>query len=140
MDIMSKEERSQRMRRVRSTGTRSTEGKFRLALVRRGIKGWRMHDRELPGCPDFVFAKRQLAVFVDGCFWHGCPVCKRPLPEANKAYWAAKIRFNSSRSRQIARQLRSSGYQVVRVWEHTLRSPQALTRFLNSLFPSSAQK
>src|SRR5437867_825514 len=129
MDIMNKEERSERMRRVRSRGNRSTEIKFRLALVRRGIKGWKMHARELPGCPDFVFAKRQLVIFVDGCFWHGCPECNRPFPEANRAYWEAKIRFNSNRSRQVARQLRSLGYAVERVWEHTLRSPQALTKF-----------
>jgi DNA mismatch endonuclease (patch repair protein) len=140
MDIMNEEARSERMRRVRSRGNRSTEVKFRLALVRRGIKGWRMHVRDLPGCPDFVFAKRRLAIFLDGCFWHGCPECKRPLPVANRAYWVAKIRFNSSRSRQIGRQLRSSGYKVVRIWEHTLRSPQTLTRLLKNLFPSSADE
>jgi DNA mismatch endonuclease (patch repair protein) len=134
MDIMSKEERSERMRRVRSKGNRSTEVKFRLALVRGGIRGWRMHDSELPGCPDFVFSEPLLAIFVDGCFWHGCPECKRPLPEANRAYWQAKIKFNSNRCQQVRRQLHLLGYRVVRVWEHTLRSPEALKRLLQQLF------
>jgi DNA mismatch endonuclease, patch repair protein len=133
MDIMGKEERSERMRRVRSKGNRSTEARFRLALVRKGIRGWKMQDRSLAGRPDFVFPEAKIAIFVDGCFWHGCPVCKRPLPIANQEYWEKKINFNILRSRQVGRQLRSLGFTVLRVWEHSLRSPSCATRFVDRL-------
>jgi len=133
MDIMSKDERSERMRRVRSKGNRSTELKFRIALVRRGITGWKMHDGKLPGTPDFVFKETKVAIFVDGCFWHGCPACKRPLPTSNAAYWIKKIASNASRSRRVNRQLRLLGYRVVRVWEHALRSPSGLTKLLDRI-------
>jgi len=134
MDIMNKEERSERMRRVRSKGNRSTEVRFRLALVRKGIRGWKMQDGSLVGRPDFVFPEAKVAIFVDGCFWHGCPVCKRPLPIANREYWENKIKFNMTRSRQVDQQLRSSGFRVLRIWEHSLRSPRYITHFVDRLF------
>jgi DNA mismatch endonuclease (patch repair protein) len=134
MDILNKTERSERMRRVRSKGNRSTEARLRLALVRRGIRGWRMHDRSLVGCPDVVFPAARVVIFVDGCFWHGCPVCKRPLPVANQAYWVNKIKSNMTRARQVDRQLRSLGFTVMRVWEHSLRSAAYLSSFGDQLF------
>src|SRR5262249_47650983 len=94
MDIMSATQRSERMRRVRAKGNRSTEIRVRLMLVRRGISGWSQHPRFIAGQPDFWFPDRRLAIFIDGCFWHGCPVCKRPLPIANREYWIAKIQGN----------------------------------------------
>src|SRR5690349_8056353 len=106
MDIMSKEERSERMGRVRAKGNRSTEARFRLALVRSGIRGWRLHDQSLLGCPDFAFQERRLAVFIDGCFWHGCPLCKRPLPVANRDYWRNKVNSNVLRARRVNSALR----------------------------------
>src|SRR5262245_53424217 len=114
---MSEAERSERMRRVRSKDNRSTELKVRLALVRRGISGWKMHERSVVGLPDFWFPSRKLAIFIDGCFWHGCPACKRPLPVANREYWVAKIRSNKIRAQRVDRELRQGGCTVVRIWE-----------------------
>src|SRR5437773_5766095 len=99
MDILNRQQRSERMRRVRARGNRSTEWKLRSALIRLGIRGWRMHESALPGCPDFVFAKARLVVFVDGCFWHGCSRCDRPLPRKNAMYWRSKVKGNLTRAK-----------------------------------------
>lgn len=108
------------MRRVRSTGNRSTERRLRAALVSRGISGWEMHAADLPGTPDFVFRSASLAVFVDGCFWHGCPRCDRRLPATNSEYWARKIQGNRRRARLVARALNRRGFGTLRIWEHEL--------------------
>src|SRR5882724_3218304 len=105
MDILTIRERSALMSKVRSTGNRSTEQRMRLALVRAAISGWQMHPRSIPGRPDFWFPKQRVAVFVDGCFWHGCPRCLR-LPKANRTYWRSKIAANRKRALQVARLLR----------------------------------
>lgn len=106
---------------IRGRNNRTTEVRFRLALVRAGISGWKMHNRALPGNPDFVFLKEQIAVFVDGCFWHGCPRCGH-IPKTNSPFWKAKIQRNIERDRTNIHKLRDSGFMVVRIWEHELKS------------------
>jgi DNA mismatch endonuclease (patch repair protein) len=69
--------------------------------------------------PDFVFPKLRLAVFVDGCFWHGCPI-HATWPKQNGAFWRAKILGNKARDRRVDRTLRKAGWRVPRVWEHEL--------------------
>lgn len=102
------------MRRVRSRDT-SCERRLRTALHRRGLRY--SLRRRLTGTPDVVFVRARVAVFVDGCFWHGCPRhCRRPA--GNRAYWAAKIDRNMARDRRVSRRLRAEGWRVVRVWEH----------------------
>lgn len=71
-DVFTKKKRSQIMAAVRSTGNRTTELRLASILRANGITGWRRHQ-PLPGKPDFVFRRERLAVFADGCFWHGCP-------------------------------------------------------------------
>jgi DNA mismatch endonuclease, patch repair protein len=129
-DILEPEERSERMRRVRARGNRSTEWKVRAILVRAGLRGWAMHVRSLPGCPDFVFDRRRVAIFVDGCFWHGCQLCRRPLPKTNGKYWRDKILGNRARARAVTRLLQGEGYRVVRVWEHDARRPGTVRALL----------
>jgi DNA mismatch endonuclease (patch repair protein) len=68
--------------------------------------------------PDLVFTRRKLVVFVDGCFWHGCPVHGR-APKSNQAYWVPKLERNARRDRLIDELLAASGWEVLRVWEHT---------------------
>lgn len=112
------------MSRIRSKGNRSTEMRLVTVFRAAGITGWR-RGAKLAGKPDFVFSSRRVAVFVDGCYWHGCPQhFKRP--SANVAYWDAKIRRNKSRDRRISRELKRSGWTVVRVWEHDLKQGHAL--------------
>src|ERR1700733_13796768 len=107
------------MLRIRSTGNRSTEGAL-IALMRtRGIKGWRRKS-SLPGRPDFVFPKSHVAVFVDGCYWHGCPRCSL-ASKSNTSYWGPKIAGNRKRDRANAKALRIEGWSVIRIWEHELR-------------------
>ena len=121
MDTVSRKTRSWVMSRVRSNRNRSTEWRLRAALVRAGIRGWTLSGAGLPGNPDFVFPKRRVVVFVDGCFWHGCRRCDR-TPSSNVDYWTAKIERNRRRDRRVAAELRRGGWKVVRVWEHELRS------------------
>lgn len=134
MDIMSSEERRRRMSGVRSKGNRSTEWKFRSALIRKGIRGWEMHARWLPGIPDFLFPKLRVAIFIDGCFWHGCPYCNRPLPQANRAYWSSKLKFNIAQAKHVNRVLLKKGIKVIRVWEHEVRKTQSIDFLLSKLF------
>jgi DNA mismatch endonuclease (patch repair protein) len=124
MDNVSRLVRSRTMAAVKSTGNRSTERVLRARLVRSGVRGWRMHARDVAGCPDFVFDAAHVAVFVDGCFWHGCPSCHRP-PSSNQEYWTRKVARNVARDRRNARALRSGGWTVVRVWEHALKADPA---------------
>lgn len=122
-DIWSPQKRSEVMSRIRGTGNRTTE--LRLAALFRalGITGWRRHQT-LPGRPDFVFRKLRLAVFVDGCFWHGCPA-HGTRPRANARFWRTKLERNRTRDREVGRELRRRGWRVVRIWEHELRPVHA---------------
>ncbi len=130
-DWLTREQRSHNMASIRSTGNRTTERAFLLVLRKGKISGWRRHVN-LPGKPDLVFPSHQVAVFIDGCFWHGCPRCYR-LPEDNRAYWKAKVLGNRRRDKRSNRQLRASGWEVLRFWEHTLKSPHGQRRILKRL-------
>jgi DNA mismatch endonuclease, patch repair protein len=111
--------RSKQMRAIRGHGNKTTEARLRSALMRAGVRGWRLSPKEIAGQPDFYFRKARLAVFVDGCFWHGCPRCGH-IPKTNGKFWLAKIRRNRARDRMTARRLRALGLCVVRIWEHDL--------------------
>lgn len=105
---------------IRGEGNASTELRLVAAFRAAGIRGWRRGSR-LPGRPDFTFAAARLAVFVDGCFWHGCPRHHR-LPRTRRALWKAKVDANRRRDRRVARALRALGWSVLRIWEHDLRA------------------
>ncbi len=98
-DPLSEAERSARMARVRGAGNESTEGRVEAALVAAGVEGWEKHPKGVLGKPDFYFPRQRLAVFVDGCFWHGCPVCARRTPTARAALG---FRYQWSRVRESA--------------------------------------
>jgi DNA mismatch endonuclease Vsr len=116
--------RSKVMSAIRSTGNRTTEKRLKMALVRAGLRGWTVRTRVHACRPDFVFEKSRLAVFTDGCFWHGCSVCRRGPMNTNGEYWAVKIKYNRAKDRRVTRELASNGWTVIRVWEHELkRSP-----------------
>lgn len=127
MDRLTPDERSIRMSLVRSKHNRSTEWRMRSALMRAGISGWGIHPRALSGRPDFFFQNARLVVFVDGCFWHQCPYCKRRPPATNRVYWQKKLLVNARRAKRVNARLRSEGFQVIRIWEHRLRSPSGLS-------------
>src|SRR5882724_991507 len=105
---------------VKSQNGKTTERRLRACLVGAGISGWKMNCGTLPGKPDFVFLEKRLAVFVDGCFWHGCR-CKR-LSKTRTLFWRQKITSNKRRDRRVAASLRLLGWSVVRVKECRLKS------------------
>jgi DNA mismatch endonuclease, patch repair protein len=107
------------MSRVRSNGNLATEIALARFFRRNNISGWR---RRAPifGKPDFVFPPQRLAVFVDGCFWHGCPK-HGSQPSRNSSFWKSKLARNKARDRLVARKLRVQGWRVLRVWQHELR-------------------
>jgi DNA mismatch endonuclease (patch repair protein) len=127
-DVFTKAQRSAVMARVRSRDNASTEIRTVELLRAAGITGWRRHSR-IFGKPDFVFHKAKIALFVDGCFWHGCPRCKR-VPTSSETFWRAKIQRNIQRDKKVSRQLRKEGWKVIRIRECRLRMP---TQFLNRL-------
>jgi DNA mismatch endonuclease (patch repair protein) len=102
----------QRMPR-RDTGP---EVALRRELHARGLR-FRKELGGLPGRPDIVFTRAQLAVFVDGCFWHRCPL-HSTRPKTNAAWWEAKLDANVARDRRQDQQLTDAGWTVIRVWEH----------------------
>jgi DNA mismatch endonuclease (patch repair protein) len=89
---------------------------LRRELHRRGMR-YRTHLKQLPGHPDIVFTGAKIAVFVDGCFWHGCPAHGRQ-PRHNSDWWEAKLENTRRRDRRNTRKLRTQGWSVVHVWEH----------------------
>ena len=125
-DVFSKRKRSQVMAAVRSKGNKETELKLASIFRANGITGWRRH-RPLLGKPDFIFPKQRLAVFVDGCFWHGCRWHCR-MPQTNRQYWQNKISRNAARDRSTILLLRKAGWRVLRLWQHSLKNSDFVVR------------
>lgn len=108
------------MAAVKSRDGRSTERRLRAVLVSGRVAGWRMQGNDLPGRPDFYFPRKRLAVFVDGCFWHGCVRCYR-RPHSSQEYWDSKVKTNAARDRRSRSRLRRMGWRTLRLWEHDVR-------------------
>jgi len=118
-DTLSRAGRSRLMARIRSSGT-GPERALEAALARLGLRPARQTAR-LPGTPDLAFPAARLAVFVHGCFWHGCRLHYR-APRSRRAFWRAKLLGNVARDRRAARSLRRGGWAVLVVWEHEVRA------------------
>lgn len=129
-DVFTKAKRSEVMSRIRSRGNVRTELRLVAVFRAQGITGWRRHlvvkgegkrneGKVVRARPDFVFPKAKVAVFVDGCFWHGCPKCY-VRPKQNRKFWDAKREGNMARDRTQSRALRAAGWTVLRLWEHEL--------------------
>ena len=123
--------RSRAMAAVKGKHNRSTEIQFRMALVRHGVTGWVTHAN-LPGKPDIYFSEAKVAIFLDGCFWHGCERCGH-VPKTNSLFWATKISRNRNRDRRNSRLVRKAGIRVIRIWEHSLNNPYQLQRILRRI-------
>lgn len=120
---MSTQKRSEIMRKIGGKDT-SPEMSLRHALWKAGNRGWRLHFRKLPGKPDIVFPRAKLVVFVDGCFWHGCPQCYR-RPNSSNNYWDSKLSKNIDRDTANTMKLVADGWCVLRLWEHEIVSDVA---------------
>jgi DNA mismatch endonuclease (patch repair protein) len=124
--------RSDLMARVRSHGNKTTEGRLAALLRKSQIKGWRRHQ-PLPGRPDFVWKSAKVAVFVDGCFWHG-HTCRNTAPQRNVSAWRGKILKTKLRDRRVVRILRAKGWRVMRIWECQLsRQPEKRVAAIRAL-------
>jgi len=128
------------MSRIKGTGNKETELRLIQIFRRHHIIGWRRKSA-LPGKPDFIFPKLKTAVFVDGCFWHGCPK-HATWPKNRAAFWFAKITGNKTRDRKVNCALRAKGWTVIRIWEHELkhRDEPKLVRRLEKLLPGSPHR
>src|SRR5271170_531087 len=122
--------RSNIMAAVKGKSNLSTEVVLRYALVRAGMSGWRLHASDIMGKPDFYFDEARVAVFVDGCFWHGCDRCGH-VPKTRSEFWRAKFDRNKARDIRTTRALRAEGIHVIRLWEHALKGPEALRRVVS---------
>lgn len=127
-DPLTPAQRSERMSRVRGTRNKSTEQAVEAAMLAAGVEGWHVRPAGMLGKPDFYFPAHKLAVFVDGCFWHGCPICNRRIPATRTDFWRAKLEENRRRDNRQRRTLRRNGYHVMRVWEHDIRDGRWLGR------------
>jgi DNA mismatch endonuclease (patch repair protein) len=114
-DVFTKIKRSEVMSRIRSQGNKDTEVALANIFRRHKITGWR-RNQKIFGKPDFVFRRERLAVFVDGCFWHGCPR-HATKPKSNRSYWRRKLTRNKTRDKLVTRMLRKAGWHVFRIWE-----------------------
>ena len=119
VDVVTKSKRSEIMSRIRGKGNKQTEGVLVELFREEKISGWR-RQLKLPGKPDFTFRKHRLVVFVDGCFWHGCPKCYR-APKGNRKFWADKVAYNRHHDFVVNRELKMRGWRVLRIWQHSLR-------------------
>ena len=135
-DVFTRKCRSAIMRRVRSTRNASTEQRLMILLHAHRLRGWRRSVR-LTGSPDFVWRKQRVALFVDGCFWHGCPKHGH-VPRSRLEYWIPKLQRNKRRDRAVTKMLREHGWVVVRIWEcqlthrHSLRVAANIKRVLEA--------
>lgn len=127
---------SERMSRLGRTDT-APELSLRRALHRRGLR-YRVHQRVVPALrsrADIVFRPARIAVYVDGCFWHSCPV-HGTLPKSNAEFWTAKLAANRRRDEATDEALRTAGWLSIRVWEH--EDPDAAADRIEALVRSRA--
>lgn len=131
-DVFTKAKRSEVMSRIRGRGNKATELALAQLFHRHGVTGWR-RNQPLFGKPDFTFRRQRVVVFVDGCFWHGCPK-HSTLPASNGVFWEKKLLGNMVRDRLVTKTLRGQGWRVIRIWEHELVASDLLTPKLNKIF------
>lgn len=117
MDNKTDEQRSRNMSLIRS-GDTTPELILRSQLHRAGLR-FRVRNKVL-GKPDLIFPVQRIAVFVDGCFWHGCPTCYQK-PKSNPKFWEEKLENNIQRDRYVSASLAREGWLVLRYWEHEIR-------------------
>lgn len=119
VDVFDKEKRSTIMRNIKSKGNKSTELAFIKIFYHQKITGWK-RGYSVKGHPGFVFLNKKIAIFVDGCFWHGHS-CKNLTPKSNDTYWSKKINDNIKRDIEITELFNRRGWRVIRIWECELK-------------------
>lgn len=135
-DTFNKEDRSYVMRKVRSKNNKSTELRLISLFKQYEVKGWK-RNYPVKGHPDFVFIEKRIALFVDGCFWHGHD-CRNTRPKDNADYWMRKRQRNMQHDKEVTALFSARGWTVFRIWEcelkkaHTDETMAALKRLLST--------
>jgi DNA mismatch endonuclease Vsr len=131
MDVMTHTQRYRAM--AHNRGRTTPERALASALWHIGIRYY-THEgyqsatgKRLPGNPDVVLSRKMVAIFVDGCFWHGCPQCRKHNGLRGE-FWIGKIAANRKRDRRVTTELENSGWTVIRIPEHDLRTKAALAK------------
>lgn len=133
MDTRTEEERSQIMAAVRSKNT-TPEILVRRFLWSKGLR-YRVNVPSLPGTPDIVLSRCNLAIFIHGCFWHGHEDCARGrLPKSRLDYWSTKVTTNRTRDAKIKERLEQYGWRHLVIWECQIRTKKAASVALPKLF------
>lgn len=118
-DVFDPQKRSNVMRQIKSKKNKSTEIRLIEIFKKNNVTGWK-RNYPVRGHPDFVFLKCRIAVFVDGCFWHGHD-CRNTRPETNKEFWQKKRERNIKHDQEITELFEKRGWTVVRIWECELK-------------------
>jgi DNA mismatch endonuclease (patch repair protein) len=127
------------MRAVKSEDT-GPEMTVRRIVHRLGYR-YRLHRRDLPGCPDLVFVSRRKVIFIHGCFWHGHDCARGArVPKTNTPYWTTKIGRNKARDAKAIDQLRQARWAVLVLWECELKMPKLQSRLVNFIEKNSHAK
>lgn len=121
VDNLTPQDRRKTMRSVKGKGT-SLERQLSAMLAGMGLSGWKKNVGDITGKPDVVFPQERALIFIDGCFWHGCPHCNRKLPKTNREYWERKIKRNIERDKRNTQALVDNGWGVIRIWEHEMQN------------------
>ncbi len=130
-DTISKERRSWNMSRIRGKNTKP-ELIVRSMLHRMGYR-FRLHRKNLPGCPDIVLPKHRTVIFVHGCYWHRHPRCRYAYePKSRTEFWNRKFQENVKRDKKNQAQLEELGWRVRVVWECEVKDPEACARLLRN--------
>lgn len=132
-DVFNKSKRSEIMKKVRSKKNKSTELKLIEIFKENNIHGWR-RNYKVKGHPDFVFLDKRIAIFVDGCFWHGHD-CRNTRPKDNEDYWTKKRERNIKHDKEITEYFENRGWTVTRIWECEL-SKKSKSKKLEDLIES----
>lgn len=132
MDRISKHARSKVMSSIRSTDT-APELALRARLWRGGLRFRKHYGAEKI---DIAFPHEKVAIFVDGCFWHGCPLHSH-LPKTNEGYWHPKLAKNAARDIAATKRLEAEGWTVLRIWEHEVKDLDAVVGRIMQHFESS---
>lgn len=93
------------------------EVKVRKLLWKNGYRGYRIHPKDIIGKPDIIYRGKKVAIFVNGCFWHRCPICNPHKPKSNVEYWENKFNRNVERDKKVKKELESKGWDVLIIWE-----------------------
>lgn len=130
-DVFTKEKRSSIMRKVKSKKNKSTEIKLIKIFKENKFIGWR-RNYKIFGNPDFVFLKYKIAIFTDGCFWHGHK-CRNTIPKDNAIYWEMKIKKNKLRDKKVTKYLKNKGWVVFRIWECKIKNKKLPKKLIQIL-------